>query len=127
MQLSRSACYNLYTALLLLVLAGIGNIHSHQCLDGQEPAMSVHFENLSGHPDHESDEAHVDVETELMAQVLPGKQIDHDSQLFLASCLFTFSTPAPRQQNHSFQRDEHFYQASTYFQPPLRAPPHHSS
>lgn len=127
MQLSRLACHYLYTALILLVLAGIGNIHSHLCLDGQEPAVSVHFENFSGHPDDEDDEAHVDVETELMVQVLPGKSIDQDSPLFLAACLFMFCMRAPQQQHYLVRRDSLFYQAPAYLQPPLRAPPHHSS
>ena len=127
MQLTRSARNYLYTALILLVLAGIGNIHSHLCLDGQEPAVSVHFENLDTHPDHEGDEAHVDVETELMVQVLPGKSLDQDSPLFLAACLFMFCMRVPQQKHHLVQRDSHYYQSPSYLQPHLRAPPHHSS
>jgi len=127
MRLSRSASYFLYSALLLLMLAGIGNIHSHRCLDGQEPAVSVHFENLSGHPDHDEDPAHVDVENELMAQLLPGKPADQDSPLFLAACLFIFCIRAPQKQQYLVESESSFYQAPDHLQPPPRAPPHRSS
>ncbi|MES2626013.1 MAG: hypothetical protein V4628_12095 [Pseudomonadota bacterium] len=127
MRLAGSARYFLHAALLLLVLAGVGNIHSHQCLDGQEPAVSVHFENLSGHPDHEGDEVHVDVETELAAQLLPAKPVDQDSPLFLTACLFVFCVRPAQKQHYLVKRDSHFYQAPSYLQPPQRAPPHHSS
>jgi hypothetical protein len=113
--------------LILLVLAGVGNIHSHLCLDGQEPAVSVHFENLSGHPNHDDDEVHVDVENEMMTQMLPGKPVDHDNPLFLAAVCFLFCVRAPQKQHYIVLRESDFDQAPAYLQPPLRAPPHRSS
>jgi hypothetical protein len=124
MHLHQSARYFLHTALLLLVLAGVGNIHSHLCLDGQEPAVSVHFENLNGHPDHDDDAAtHVDVDNELMAQVLPGKSLDHDNPLFLAACLFLFCVRAPQKPHYIVQLDSGFYQPPAHLLPPPHAPP----
>src|SRR5690606_13890768 len=71
---SRHARYLLRTAMLLTVLVVVGHIHSHLCLDGQEPALSVHFEAFNGHPDHADDHyadaEHVDVENELVPQGL---------------------------------------------------------
>ena len=127
--LSSSARFFLHTALFLLVLTGVGNIHSHLCLDGQEPAVSVHFENLlHGHPDHADDEAaHVDVDNELIAQVLPGKSLNQDTPLFLAACLFVLCVRRPAQQHYVVQNDDSFYEAPAWLQPAPRAPPHHSS
>ena len=127
MYLPQSTQGYLYTALIFLVLAGIGNIHSHLCLDGQEPAVSVHFENLNGHPDHEGDEAHVDVDNELMAQVLPGKSVDQDNPLFLAAVCLLFSIRVPQKSYSVVTRESGFSESPVYLQPPLRAPPHHSS
>lgn len=117
----------LYTALIFLVLAGIGNIHSHLCLDGQEPLVSVHFENLNGHPNHEKEEAHVDIDSELMAKVLPGKSVDQDNPLFLAAVCFLFCIRVPQERYYVVNRESGFSESPAYLQPPLRAPPHHSS
>src|SRR5688572_14677818 len=127
MRLPIAARYLLHTALILLVLAGVGNIHSHLCLDGQEPPVSVHFENLSGHPEHAADEVHVDVENEMMAQALPGKSVDYDNPLFLAAACFVLCIKAPQRQHYIVLRESDFDQAPAYLHPPLRAPPHHSS
>jgi hypothetical protein len=127
MRLSIFARYFLHTALILLVLAGVGNIHSHLCLDGQEPAISVHFENLNGHPDHEGDKAHDDVDNELMTEVLPGKSVDQDNPLFLAAVCFLFCVRVPQRQYYVVHRESRLTEIPAYLQPPLRAPPHHSS
>jgi hypothetical protein len=127
MQLPRTARYFLYTALILLVLGGVGNIHSHLCLDGQEPAVSVHFENLKGHPDHEDDEVHVDVENELMAQALPGKAPDQDNPLFLTALCFVFCVRLPQSQHYITRHDSGSYEDPGWLLPALRAPPHYSS
>jgi hypothetical protein len=117
----------LHLALLLLVLSGVGSIHSHRCLDGQEPAFTVHFENLNGHPEHAVDEAHVDVEQDLTAQALPVKAPDQDSPLFLTALSFLFfCVRLPQRPPHGVQRDNHFHQPPSALLPPLRAPPHHS-
>ncbi len=123
----KRAKFFLHTALLLLVLAGVGDIHSHLCMDGQEAAVSVHFENLNGHPDHAGDKAHDDIDSELIAQVLPGKSLDQDTPLFLAACLFVFCVRRPAQQHYVVQNDNSFYEAPAWLHPAPRAPPHHSS
>lgn len=53
-------------AVLCLLLTQVGNIYAHVCLDGQEPLVSLHFENLESHPEHpDSDRKHDDVEVAL--------------------------------------------------------------
>lgn len=127
MRLPKTAGYFLHTALLLLVLAGVGNIHSHLCLDGQEAAVSVHFENLNGHPQHAAEEVHVDVDNELMTQVLPGKAPDQDSPLFLTACFLLFCLRLPSSPHYIVHQDSDYHQSPPDLLPPSRAPPHHSS
>jgi hypothetical protein len=124
----RSIRHLLHTALLLLVLCGAGHIHSHVCLDGQEPAELVHFENLGGHPDHHEDDAvHADVENELMPQILLTKAPDQDSPLFLiaASLLTTRLQPPPR-PHYLAVADSDTHHPPDALLPPSRAPPSYS-
>lgn len=123
MHFPKSARYFLHIALVLLVLAGIGNIHSHLCLDGQETTISVHFENLNGHPKHIGDKAHVDVDNELIAQVLPGKVVDQDAPLFLSVTALLFSLVPPNRQQYRITASLTFQHTHSAFLPPLRAPP----
>jgi hypothetical protein len=116
----------LHTALLLLVLAGAGSIHSHVCFDGQEAPLTVHFENLSGHPDHHDDEIHVDVENKLLPQAVPGKPADQDAPLFMIAVLFLFITPKSQPQRYRTHRDLDFHHPPADLLPPLRAPPANS-
>jgi|Laugrespbdmm15dd_1035085.scaffolds.fasta_scaffold76617_2 hypothetical protein len=118
----------LHTALLLLVLSGVGHIHNHICLDGKEPAELVHFENLGGHPDHHEDDIHADVENELMPQVLLTKVPNQDSVLFLLTCSLLLCQHQPRQRQHYLTSDDHQNpRPPSELLPPLRAPPAHSS
>jgi hypothetical protein len=127
MNLRRPIKHLLHTAMLLMVAMVVGHIHSHRCLDGQEPALSVHFEAFSGHPDHDGDDHHDDVENELVPQGLPGKAPDHDAPLFLLSLslLFTFR-PLPRQLQLQ-HRDDTYHPPPRQLLPPARAPPSRSS
>lgn len=68
----RSALGFLFVCSFLLV--NIGNIQNHLCLDGQEPAYTVHFENFNGHPTHdENDEPHNDIEYDVSVKSINGK------------------------------------------------------
>jgi hypothetical protein len=116
----------LYTALLLLVLSCVGNIQSHLCLDGQEPAVSMHFENLSGHPEHAEEEQHVDVENDLVPQVMPGKTLDQDSPLFLIAVSLLLNLEQLQPQIFVVQDGVDFIQPVAALLPPLRAPPIYS-
>jgi hypothetical protein len=128
MKYTRHARYLLRTAMLLTVLMVVGHIHGHLCLDGQEPALSVHFETFNGHPDHEDDGSHDDVENELVPQgLLASKAPHHDAPALLLafSLLFVFQ-PSSRQLNYQ-RRDEIDHPSPPPLFPPSRGPPSHSS
>lgn len=110
----------LHTALLLLVLCGAGHVHNHVCLDGQEPADLVHFENLGGHPDHHEDDAeHADIENELMPQLLLTKTLDQDSPLIGFALSLVLTTRLPAQRPHYLAAGG----PGVYLQPPDLTPP----
>jgi len=54
------------------------------CLDGQEPAVSLHFENLDGHPDHSGDkQVHNDFDYQITQDVIQAKSSDlHQVAIF---------------------------------------------
>jgi hypothetical protein len=113
----------LYTALLLLVLVGLGHVHNHICLDGQEPQSVVHFENLGGHPDHPDDATHADVENELTPQLLSGKPPSEDAPVLLLSFSLLFLILQPRDRNWSVTQETEPYHPPPVSLPPSRAPP----
>lgn len=117
----------LHTAALILVLALVGNINSHYCFDGQEPPVTVHFENINGHPGHESqDQKHSDVDREVLSDILLTKLPDQDQPLFLSALLFLFVFVAPSRQQTSPDNVSPYWQIPTSLRPPLRAPPRSS-
>lgn len=76
------------TARLLLfafLALPVGGAASHYCFDGQEPPVSVHFDNFSGHEEHGESEQHVDVEKRMLAEHLVSKFFD--SEVFLPASL----------------------------------------
>jgi hypothetical protein len=105
------------------VLAGVGHAHSHHCLDGQEPAVTVHFENLAGHTEHHPDENHVDVEKELVPQALPGKAPDQHDMVFLLAFSLLLCRLTPQRQQCSDNYQPLFLPSPPDLLPPLRAPP----
>ncbi|MES2605151.1 MAG: hypothetical protein V4603_09445 [Pseudomonadota bacterium] len=134
----------LHAAMLLMVLSGIGHIHSHRCLDGQEPAQLVHFENFKGHSHHEADaahgataelshalvethhdadELHNDVENELMPEGLLYKLPDVDTHFVLLTSLLLVELLPPVQRHYVVDNDDGLHHYTTVLLPPLRAPP----
>ena len=117
----------LRTAVLILVLALVGDISIHYCFDGQEPPVSVHFEKLNGHPDHQDqDQQHSDVDREVLSDILLTKLPDQDQPLFLSALLFLFAFVAPSRQQASPDNISLHWQVPTSLRPPLRAPPRSS-
>lgn len=114
----------LNTAIFVLLFTIIGDVHGHYCADGQEPAVSFHFENIDGHPDHDIEELeHNDFEKELdLKLVLVKTKVVNDDALTnfvnlfldLPPQLFNFSPV----METSFNKNE-----SSLLHPPLRAPP----
>ena len=119
----------LHTALLLLVFCGAGQIHNHVCLDGQEPAALVHFENLGGHPDHHDDDAaHSDIENELLPEGLLTKTLDQDGPLFAVALSLVLTERLPLQRPHYLLMDATSLHPPPFvLLPPSRAPPAYSA
>lgn len=109
---------------MAFLLVNVGDIHSHFCFDGQEPAVSLHFENLNGHPDHEEDEQqHNDVEFDVSLKSIKIKTYD------LTKLLITATSPVIPSPNTFVLKttstlDEILLpQKPASILPPLRAPP----
>lgn len=113
----------LLVAVLWLMVAGVGNVYSHVCLDGQEPLVSLHFENFNGHPDHAEDEQHVDVENAVMLQPLPGKVFDHGHAVPLLAVFFLFCLQPVARPTLAVHDRIRVVPAPLTLRPPLRAPP----
>lgn len=114
----------IYFISAFLVFQQAGDIHSHFCLDGKEPAVSLHFENLGGHPDHDEEEqVHNDYESELSINALQAKSSGTDF-VYLINLFPELFTVLSGQQNFSITVIESFIQKdSSAYLPPLRAPP----
>ena len=117
----------LYTSLLLMVLVGAGHIHSHICLDGQELAALVHFENLGDHPVHDASEIHTDIEQELNPELVAGKLLGHDVMLFLAASLIQDQAESTLAGQIYTEDKDRYFSSQTSLLPPPRAPPAYSS
>lgn len=113
-----------YIALVFLLFLQAGDLHSHFCLDGQEPAVSLHYENLNGHPEHEQDEyTHDDIENEVntVMMLVKAKFSSIDMAVnFQAGISFSLANPAPRL---AVSPDSHQTADPSVTLPPLRAPP----
>lgn len=111
-------------AMMAFVLVNVVDIHSHFCLDGQEPAVSLHFENLQGHPEHqEEDDLHNDYESELSVKTLLAKSKYFSDFLPLASISVIFAlipsdTPVLLPGHELI-----LFPNPAVLSPPLRAPP----
>lgn len=111
-------------AVMAFLLVNVGDIHSHFCLDGQEPAVSLHFENLNGHPEHgEDDFEHNDVEFEVSLKSIKIKTSDFSKLLLSAtdsgipfSYNFVLKTTSTLDEILLPQKPDSIL-------PPLRAPP----
>ncbi len=113
----------------ILLVVRSTDMHVHLCFDGQEPAVSLHFEDgaeLSAHLTEVSLQHHdfdVDVVSHLSSK--PSKSDLPLFALIFSALLVAFAlvgTPLLARV-----RSLHFrYRSRTYFTPPLRGPPIHS-
>jgi len=121
-----SNCQNILNVLAVFAffMVNVGDIHSHFCLDGQEPAVSLHFENLNGHPGHIGDEEpHNDFESEIFLKSLKTKSSDI-SKLFLSVSDADIPSAYVYSIKVSPTLDEALLpQKPASVLPPLRAPP----
>lgn len=111
-------------AILVLLLVSTGDIHSHFCFDGQEPAVTLHFENLSGHPEHDEDESpHNDFESELSVNTLQVKFFDFSQVFTVNTASGTYVDIPFNQVNGSTIEKDDVQDLNNALRPPLRAPP----
>lgn len=110
-------------AVLLLLIGNISHMHVRYCMDGQEAAVSIHFENGSSHADEIHDETDTfDVETELTLDTLLSKLFDNVNVAIAGSLSFRFSTITNKQR--SLPAGLVLVPPNPAFLlPPLRAPP----
>ncbi|NQV70939.1 MAG: hypothetical protein HQ498_13010 [Pseudohongiella sp.] len=111
-----------YILLIVLLSIRLGGAVSHYCFDGLEPPMSIHFDNLNGHDDHEGEVGHTDVEKQLLSDNLHSKMFEVESMLVIAA-LFLITLLSQSAGPGYFQLALQKSANAKNFQPPLRAPP----
>ena len=121
-----SSCRNLigFLAVLAFVSVNVGDIHIRHCLDGLEPAISLHFENLNGHTVHEEDDLkYNDFEYEVSLKSIKIKSSEL-SKLFLVSSYNGILPSYTFVQKTTSKLEEILLpQEPSSVLPPLRAPP----
>jgi hypothetical protein len=112
----------LSTVALLIINAG--DLHRHLCLDGQEPAVTYHYENLDGHPDHsEEDQTHNDLEGEVSVDATKSKNSQSTYHAFLLSNTVLVAEILQNSTFISIPADSFQKLEADLSLPPLRAPP----
>ncbi len=109
----------------LLVSLSAGGAALHFCLDGIEPPVTVHFENLSGHVDHDTDSSHNDFERQALSDNVLPKVFGLDLAKILLTCLFLILPRVNHDQPIVYLSLDK-PTAPAAFLPPLRAPPRSS-
>ncbi|MBL4582518.1 MAG: hypothetical protein JKY29_11915 [Gammaproteobacteria bacterium] len=111
-----------YLLLFVLLALRMGGAVSHYCFDGQEPPVSIHFDNLSGHVEHTEEAGHTDTEKQVLSDNLVSKIFDIDSLLIIVSLFLLCLLPLPKAQARYQYVDRKISSLKNYL-PPLRAPP----
>jgi len=116
----------LFVALALFCVR-ITDAHAHLCLDGQEPPLAVHVEDLAGaHESGHADEAHDDVDVSVIADAAPKKAEDSAQPDVLLQVTASVLLPDPALSWRApADRGRRILLASfpPLFQPPARGPP----
>lgn len=111
-----------WLALVLWLLTSWGGVHNHFCMDGQEPAVSVHLDILQGAHDSTHDQAGLDVDADSDKPVLT-KFVKTDLPLLLITVLLSVSLLPLRLPGILLYRAHIFIRRINALRPPLRAPP----
>lgn len=111
-----------WLALVIWLLASWSGMHGHFCLDGQEPAVSMHLDILQGVHDSAHDQASLDVDTDSDESIL-AKLVKMDVPLLLITILFSVSLLQLRLPGILLYRSHIFILRINALRPPLRAPP----
>jgi Flp pilus assembly pilin Flp len=115
----------IYGLLLVLLALWIGGAVSHYCIDGLEPPVTVHFDNLNGHVEHDLMSGHNDFEKSALPENLLSKFLEVGVQLFLV-ILFIISMPFVKARKINLLELVQKYSCPQVLLPPLRAPPIYS-
>jgi hypothetical protein len=110
-----------FVALIVWLIASWSGAHGHLCFDGQEPPVTVHMEMLGDHPEHGSDEQHVDADVEL-SQPLLAKLTKIDLPLLIAAALL-LAMWFEKIPLVTSRYSPSYSSRRTGLRPPLRAPP----
>jgi hypothetical protein len=114
-----------YLLLVVLLLLRVGGAVSHYCFDGMEPAVTIHFDNLSGHVQHDTAIGHTDVEKQVLSDNLLSKIFEVD--LLPAIAVLFLLALLPLGKSYSYlQVVVQLRNQSKNYRPPLRAPPLYS-
>ncbi|MBL4820019.1 MAG: hypothetical protein JKY98_03375 [Gammaproteobacteria bacterium] len=119
---NRNSTAIIYGLLAILLTLWVGGAVSHYCLDGLEPTVTVHFDNLNGHVEHDAASGHDDFEKSAMAENLLSKFFEMEFQPFLV-ILFVMALAFIRGGNIYWKELVHEFSSPQFLQPPLRAPP----
>lgn len=115
----------IYSLVAMLLLLWIGGAVAHYCFDGLEPPLSVHFDNLMGHDDHEHEPGHIDIEKPAQSDNLISKIFQFDAVLFQIA-LFVYVLLQLKTILPLAQQQAHRPPKPKLLLPPLRAPPAYS-
>jgi hypothetical protein len=110
-----------------LLFARLGGGHLHLCLDGSEPAASLHVANPEHHADHHSDPGHDVRDVSLLDDALTksGKS-DLDLPLLLAA-LWLMTVLFARLRITAAAPPPPWTSRPRFCRPPRRGPPLHAS
>jgi len=111
-----------YLLLLVLLCLRVGGAVSHYCFDGLEPPVTIHFDNLNGHIDHDGELGHTDVEKQVLSDNLISKLFELDSVLLITAMFLLALLSQSRGQEYLHRVIEQTSHVNKY-RPPLRAPP----
>lgn len=113
-----------YFALVAFLSAMLIGAHGHFCMDGLEPPLSVHFDNLEGHPLHGGDlSLHQDADAEVVPDGIIHFFKISWSALLPTLLLFLIWFAVVRCRQSSFNVPPP-WSIPLSIRPPLRAPPH---
>jgi hypothetical protein len=115
----------IYGLLVVLLTLWVGGAVSHYCIDGLEPPVTVHFDNLNGHVEHDASSGHNDFEKSALSDNLLTKFIELGIQQFLV-ILFILSMPFVKARKINLLEVMQKYATPQVILPPLRAPPVYS-
>ena len=114
-----------YLLLFILLSLRVGGAVSHYCFDGLEPTVTVHFDNLNGHVEHDGELGHLDVEKQVLSDNLLSKILELESVLAIISLFLIALLPQSGGQGNLPIPIRGSNDSKTFL-PPQRAPPRSS-